>query len=85
MLVNSRPVRIEWAHCDPAGIVFYPRYFEMFDTSTTTLFELALGMTKFKFLQHYGFAGYPMVDTRAKFSLVGIKFSNSGQSSLRCL
>ena len=43
MLTNSRIVRIEWQHCDPAGIVFYPRYFAMFDTSTTYLFEKALG------------------------------------------
>ena len=34
MLVNRRIVRIEWGDCDPAGIVFYPRYFAMFDAST---------------------------------------------------
>ena len=38
-LVNRRTVRIEWADCDPAGIVFYPRYFEMFDAATNYLFE----------------------------------------------
>ena len=27
MLVNTRVVRIEWGDCDPAGIVYYPRYF----------------------------------------------------------
>lgn len=67
MLVNTVNLRIRWADCDPAGIVFYPRYFEMFDTCTTALFERALGMTKFQFLTAYDFAGYPMVDTRAKF------------------
>lgn len=69
MLTNKRTVRITWGVCDPAGIVYYPRYFEMFDESTTQLFERALGMTKYKALQEYGFAGYPMVDTRAKFSI----------------
>jgi 4-hydroxybenzoyl-CoA thioesterase len=69
MFSNTRPFRIEWQHCDPAGIVFYPRYFAMFDSSTTYLFEKALGMTKFKFIKHYGFVGYPMVDTRARFVL----------------
>jgi 4-hydroxybenzoyl-CoA thioesterase len=69
MLTNSRIVRIEWRHCDPAGIVFYPRYFAIFDTSTTYLFEKAIGMTKFHFLKHYNFVGYPMVDTRAKFHI----------------
>ena len=28
MLTNIRTVRIEWGDCDPAGIIFYPRYFE---------------------------------------------------------
>ena len=69
MFSNTRPFRIEWQHCDPAGIVYYPRYFAMFDSSTTYLFEKALGMTKFKFIKHYDFIGYPMVDTRARFVL----------------
>jgi 4-hydroxybenzoyl-CoA thioesterase len=67
MLVNSREVRIVWGDCDPAGIVFYPRYFEMFDASTTKLFERALGMTKYQFTKHFDAVGYPMVDTRARF------------------
>src|SRR6185312_3160919 len=69
LLTNTRTVKIEWGHCDPAGIVFYPRYFEMFDTSTTALFERALGMTKFQFVKAYDSLGYPMVDTRARFVL----------------
>lgn len=67
MLTNTRIVRIEWQHCDPAGIVYYPNYFMIFDSSTTYLFEKALGMTKWQFLRHYDFVGYPMVDTRAQF------------------
>ena len=39
-------VRIEWGQCDPAGIVFYPHYFAMFDHSTVLLIERALGMKK---------------------------------------
>jgi 4-hydroxybenzoyl-CoA thioesterase len=69
MLTNRRDVRIVWGDCDPAGIVFYPRYFEMFDTSTTALFERALGMTKYQFVKAYESVGYPMVDTRARFLL----------------
>ena len=72
MFTNKRPYRIEWQDCDPAGIVFYPRYFAMFDTSTTYLFEKALGMRKRDFIKHYDFIGYPMVDTRAKFHIPGI-------------
>ena len=38
MLSDTPDVRIEWGDCDPAGIVFYPRYFAMFETCTTALF-----------------------------------------------
>jgi len=64
---NTRMVRIEWGDCDPAGIIFYPRYFEIFDNATTALFEAALGIRKIDFLRAYGFIGYPLVDTRANF------------------
>lgn len=67
MFVNTRHLKVEWSQCDPAGIVYFPRYFEMFDNATTALFEQALGMSKFKFLQHYHFVGYALADTNAKF------------------
>ncbi|MCV2868495.1 acyl-CoA thioesterase [Defluviimonas sp. WL0002] len=28
-MIYRRSIRVEFNHCDPAGIVFYPRYFEM--------------------------------------------------------
>jgi len=68
MLTNRRTIRIEWGDCDPAGIVFYPRYFEMFETCIATLFERATGMTKYEMLRAYQFAGYPVVEARAQFS-----------------
>ena len=75
-LPHQHPTRrIEWGECDPAGIVFYPRYFAMFDNATTLLFSAALGMTKYEFLNKYEFAGYPMVDTRARF-LVPARFGD---------
>jgi 4-hydroxybenzoyl-CoA thioesterase len=67
MLTSSRTIRIEWGDCDPAGIVFYPRYFEMFETCIATLFERATGMTKYQMLQAYEFSGYPVVQARAQF------------------
>jgi 4-hydroxybenzoyl-CoA thioesterase len=66
-IANSRTVRIEWGHCDPLGIIFYPRYFEIFDASTAALFESALGIPKIKQLKTFGFAGYPLVRTQARF------------------
>ena len=57
MLIYTRNARIEWGDCDPAGIVFFPRYFAMFDSCTTALFSQALGMSKYQFTRHYDFAG----------------------------
>jgi 4-hydroxybenzoyl-CoA thioesterase len=72
---NRREVTVEWGDCDPAGIVFYPRYFAMFDASTAALFAAALGYKKFEMLGRYGIIGIPMVDTGAKF-LVPSRFGD---------
>ena len=37
--------RIRFSDCDPAGIVFNPRFFEFFDRNTWMLFDAALGVT----------------------------------------
>src|ERR1700690_1958636 len=66
MFVNRRDLPIQWGDCDPANIVYYPRYFAMFDDSTSILFEAA-GFSKQDIVKHYGLVGIPMVDTRAKF------------------
>ncbi len=66
MFSNRRDVMIEWGDCDPAGIVFYPRYFAMFDASTAALFATA-GFPKQELRQRFDFIGWPMVDTRARF------------------
>jgi 4-hydroxybenzoyl-CoA thioesterase len=66
MFVNRRDVQIQWGDCDPANIVYYPRYFEMFDDSTSILFEAA-GFSKQDIVKKYRLVGIPMVDTRAKF------------------
>ena len=66
MFVHRRDVQIQWGDCDPANIVYYPRYFAMFDDSTSTLFEVA-GFSKQDLVRKYGLVGIPMVDTRSKF------------------
>src|SRR3954452_22170236 len=67
MFSITRRVQIEWGHCDPAGIVFNPRFFEYFDWSTALLFERALGMTKAEAIRKYDAVGIPIVESRAKF------------------
>jgi 4-hydroxybenzoyl-CoA thioesterase len=66
--VNRRSVRIEWGDCDPAGIVYFPRYFELFDACTAGAFG-AVGLPKPRLIQNYGIIGIPAVDIRGKFSL----------------
>ncbi|MGI9426758.1 MAG: acyl-CoA thioesterase [Hyphomicrobiaceae bacterium] len=67
MFTSRRRVQIEWGDCDPANIVFYPRYFEWFDASTSHHFAIA-GLTKTDLINRYGVIGYPMLETRAQFS-----------------
>jgi 4-hydroxybenzoyl-CoA thioesterase len=67
MFTNRRSVRIEWGDCDPAGIVFYPRYFAMFNHSTELVVEAALGVNKQTLFARYDFAGFPVIETRARF------------------
>src|SRR5262245_7433344 len=69
MLTNKRLIRVQWGDCDPAGIVFYPRYFEWFDASTILLFEKATGMTKIKMLEKYKGAGMALLEARAAFKV----------------
>jgi 4-hydroxybenzoyl-CoA thioesterase len=68
LLTNTRKILVEWGDCDPAGIVYYPRYFEWFDSSTAALFAAA-GVSNGVMHKTYGILGIPMVDTRAKFFL----------------
>jgi 4-hydroxybenzoyl-CoA thioesterase len=38
-MIYTRPIRVEFNHCDPAGIVFYPRYFEMTNSVAENFFR----------------------------------------------
>jgi len=67
MLVNRRKVRIEWGDCDPAGIVYFPRYFQHFDNATVGLFEAATGRKKIEMAGENDMAGIPTVNIRARF------------------
>ena len=69
MLTNTRLIRVQWGDCDPAGIVFYPRYFEWFDAGTILLFEKATGLTKIKMLEKYDGAGLALIEAGAKFAV----------------
>src|SRR4029434_8903645 len=66
MLSNREDIDVSCVDCDPAVIVYYPRFFEYFDACTNALFEKA-GFRKAQMLKTYGLLGIPMVATSAQF------------------
>ena len=66
MLTNRRTLRVEWGQCDPAGIVFYPQYLIIFDSSTGWLFERT-GLTPSRMRQRYNLVGMPIVEVGVRF------------------
>ena len=67
MFTRTVKVEIQFGDCDPAGIVYYPNYFRFFDNATAALLSAAFAMHKRNWLEHFGIAGIPMVDTGARF------------------
>jgi 4-hydroxybenzoyl-CoA thioesterase len=65
-LTSRKTIDIEWSDCDPAQIVYFPRYFAFFDSCTTALFRKA-GLVKREMIQQYGIIGIPMVEVKATF------------------
>lgn len=65
-LTAFRTILIEWGDCDPAGIVYFPRYVAWFDNCTHELFRRA-GFEKAEMQRKFQILGIPMVDVRAKF------------------
>ncbi|MBK4215080.1 acyl-CoA thioesterase [Paracoccus caeni] len=41
-MIYRRRIQVEFNHCDPAGIVFYPRYFEMLNSVIENFFAEVL-------------------------------------------
>jgi 4-hydroxybenzoyl-CoA thioesterase len=66
LLSNRKAIEVEWGDCDPAGIVYFPRFFEYFDACTNALFEKA-GFRKAEMLKRYGLVGIPLVEASAQF------------------
>jgi 4-hydroxybenzoyl-CoA thioesterase len=80
--IYRRQLTIQWGQCDPAGIVFNPRFFEMFDASSWALFEAALGVKPQELAATYGIIGIALVDARANF-LKPAKFGDAVEITSR--
>ncbi len=59
------PVRVRWADCDPAGIAFYPRFFEWMDVASHAIAR-EMGITAQDMLAPR-LLGFPVVAVRARF------------------
>jgi 4-hydroxybenzoyl-CoA thioesterase len=57
---------VEWAHCDAAGIVFYPYFYGWFDQGTERLFK-ANGLSYPELRRDFGVAGMPLLETGARY------------------
>ncbi|MES2434474.1 MAG: thioesterase family protein [Pseudomonadota bacterium] len=91
----TREIQIEFNHCDPAGIVFYPRYFEMTNSVVENFFNDVVGRS---FASMHGIGsrgdahnGVPTVSLAAEFVapsrlgdkvLFSLKVEKLGRSSV---
>lgn len=64
--VFATEVTVRFGDCDPAGIVFYPRYFEMFNNLVEDWCAQALGMS-FRELHLQRGLGLPTVHVETSF------------------
>lgn len=64
-MIYERQEKVLFKHCDPAGIVFYPRYFEMMNDCVEAFFEEVL-CAPFPAL-HRG-AGVPTAQIETRFA-----------------
>lgn len=89
----ERLIQIEFNHCDPAGIVFYPRYFEMVNSVVENFFADVVGRS-FARMHNDAKNGVPTVAIETSFHrpsrlgdkvLFSLKVEKIGGSSLRVL
>ncbi|MFA6264640.1 MAG: thioesterase family protein [Pseudolabrys sp.] len=67
---------VPWGDCDPAGIVFNPKFFTYFDTNTWLMFEAATGVKVHDINAHFGIIGIALVDAGASF-MKPVKFGDT--------
>jgi 4-hydroxybenzoyl-CoA thioesterase len=86
----ERPLRIRFAHCDPAGIVFFPQYLVMISNLVEDWVDDALGVPYAELVGRRR-TGMPTVSLQCDFSaisrmgdevLLGLKVERLGGKSL---
>lgn len=66
MAVYRTERKVLFQHCDPAGMVFYPRYFEMINSVIEEWFESAIGVSFADMVLRRG-EGVPTAKIEAEF------------------
>lgn len=81
---------LRFAHCDPAGIAYYPRYFELCDAAIEDWTAAVLGASRRVMHMEQGL-GLPTVDLKASFTApsrlgdlldIGVAVERVGRSSV---
>jgi len=82
---------VRFSHCDPAGIVFYPQYFVMFNGLVEDWFNLGLGVNYAKYITEHR-RGLPIVNLACDFVApskigeiitLGLELEHLGNSSMK--
>jgi 4-hydroxybenzoyl-CoA thioesterase len=66
MVEDTTEVQVRWSDVDPAGVVFYPRFFEWYDLGCEALFA-SLGLPWPEAFPKYEIVGVPIVESGSKF------------------
>ena len=84
---------VRFSYCDPAGIIFYPQYFVMFNGLVEDWFNQGLGVDYAGFITRER-RGFPIVNLSCDFLVpskigevitLGLKLEHLGKSSLKLL
>jgi 4-hydroxybenzoyl-CoA thioesterase len=84
-------VAVRWGDCDPAGIVFFPRFFEMFHEAMESWFGERLG-APYEAVIVRRKLGFPSVHTEADFRtptrfgenvVIELRLGHLGRTSMR--
>jgi 4-hydroxybenzoyl-CoA thioesterase len=82
---------VRFSHCDPAGIVFYPQYFIMFNGLVEDWFNQGLGVNYARYITERRL-GFPIVKLECDFVApskigeiitLGLKLEKLGKSSMQ--
>ena len=66
MASNTLAIQVRWSDADPAGIAFYPRFFEWYDLGCAALFE-SLNLPWPVIFPKYDIVGVPIVESGSRF------------------